>query len=242
MLTLFALSAGRRTRSGVLLLSGLLAACLALGACNRDNRSQPALPSASGPIAAQHAPAPGHVFASRAWGFRIDVPDGWAVQRGFKPSYLTNGTWKTFAAPDAQGQPIVSLVMPGSNDVSDAEIRIGASRAANEVAACNQPPAAVRPGSVAIRRIHGIRFTTFAAGDAAMSHHLKVHAYRGVRNGTCYAIDLLVFGTNPQVFDPPARPPFSDARAFAAMDAVAQTLRFTDAADQAAASAATVSR
>lgn len=242
MLTLFALSAGRWTRSGVLLLSGLLAACLALGACNRDNPGQPALPSVSGSVTAQRVPAPGHVFESSEWGFRIDVPDGWAVRRGFKPSYLANGAWKTFAAPDSQGQPIVALVMPGSNDVSDAEIRIGANRAANEVAACDRPPAALRSGSVAIRRIHGLRFTTFAAGDAAMSHHLEVHAYRGVRNGACYAIDLLVFGTNPQVFDPPARSPFSDARAFAAMDAAAQTLRFTDAANQAAASAATVSR
>jgi hypothetical protein len=58
-----------------------------------------------------------------------------------------------------------------------------------------------------------------------MSHSLDVHSYRAVRRGACYAIDLLVYGTNPQVFDPPATPPFSRAEAFARMRSVLASLR-----------------
>jgi hypothetical protein len=65
-----------------------------------------------------------------------------------------------------------------------------------------------------------------------------VHAFRAVHDGACYAIDLLVFGVNPEVYDPPATPPFSDARAFDAMRAVIRTFAF----DQSAASASTAAR
>lgn len=117
--------------------------------------------------------------------------------------------------------------MPGSNHVTDAEIRIGASHAPDAVTGCLQPPAAVRPGTVAHRQIGGIDFTSFEAADAAMSHRLLVHGYRTVHGGTCYAIDLVVFATNPQVYDPPARPPFGDDEAFARMQPVLDSFRFT---------------
>lgn len=179
---------------------------------------------------------------SDAWGVRIDVPPGWTVRHEFRSGYLANNAWKSFAAPDADGEPVVALIMPGSNAITDAEIRIGASRNAREVHRCTTPPSAVRPGSVAARSVNGITFTTFDAADAAMSHHLTVHAWRAVHHGACYAIDLLVFGANPEVYDPPATPPFDDAQAFDAMRKVVQTLRFVEPQNQAAASASTTSR
>lgn len=182
------------------------------------------------------------IFVSEAWRFRIDVPPGWTVRRDFRSSQLANGTWKSFAPPDSHGQPVLALTVPGSDKIKDAEIRIGASRAAKEVHGCTTPPPAVRPGSAATRHINGVAFTTFEAADAAMSHRLDVHAYRTVHDGACYAIDLLVFGVNPAVYDPPAAPPFSDAHAFAAMRGALQSLRFMQPADQPAASASTVSR
>jgi hypothetical protein len=97
-------------------------------------------------------------------------------------------------------------------------------------------------GSVATERINGIEFTTFEAADAAMSHHLHVHAYRTVRDSACYAIDLVVFGVNPQVYDPPATPPFSDAHAFDAMRAVLRSLAFEQPAGQSTANASTAAR
>ena len=183
-----------------------------------------------------------NTFVSEAWNFRIDVPPGWTVRRDFQSSYLADGAWKSFASPDSHGQPVAALSVPDSNKITDAEIRIGASRDAKEVHGCTTPPTAVRPGSVATRIINGVTFTTFEAADAAMSHHLDVHAFRTVRNGACYAIDLLVFGVNPAAYDPPATPPFSDTHAFEAMDDALRSLRFSEPADQPAASASTVSR
>ena len=188
------------------------------------------------------APEASPAFVSQAWGFRIDVPSGWTLRRNFQSSYLTNDAWKTFAAPGSQGEPVLSLTVPGSNHITDAELRIGVSRAPAEVQRCTTPPSAMRAGSIATQRINGVPFTTFEAADAAMSHHLTVHAWRVVHGGACYAIDLLVFGVNPQVYDPPATPPFSDAKAFAAMRAVIQTFRFEQPTSQPAANASTAAR
>lgn len=220
----------------------LMASCTALFACsdggtNNTPPSQPVMPAAT-----SSAPESSHAFVSNAWSFRIDKPPGWTLRRDFQSSYLANGAWKTFAAPESQGKPILSLTVPGSNQITDAEIRIGASRDPAEVQYCTAPPSAVRAGSVATQRIHDIPFTTFEAADAAMSHHLTVHAWRVVHDGACYAIDLLVFGVNPQVYDPPATPPFSDAHAFDAMRAVIRTFAFERPAGQSAANASTATR
>lgn len=187
-------------------------------------------------------PAASPAFVSRAWGFHIDVPRNWTVARDFRSSYLANGAWKTFAAPQSRGEAIVSLTVPASNQVTAAEIRIGASRDPAEVTACTAPPPTVRPGSIAVRNLNGIAFTTWEAADAAMSHHLDVHAFRVVRAGACYAIDQVVFGVNPQVYDPPATPPFSDAEALDSMQRVMQTFRFAASADQPAPSTSTAAR
>lgn len=203
----------------------LVASCVLANACSHAA-------SDAGPGAVSIAP-PGTTAIPGATrnrvdagpGFHLDAPPGWAVQHDFKSDYFGNDGWKTDAAPGSRGRPLMALRMPGSNDVTDAEIRIGASSDANEVAHCTTPPPQARDAGT--ERLAGTDFTTFESGDAAMSHHLDVHAYRVIHGGACYAIDLLVFGTNPQVFDPPATPPFSDAQAFAAMHEVLESFRFS---------------
>jgi len=237
---------GRRPSAGIRL-AWLLTSCAALVACSGDDTGNAPTPQSAAttpPVIASAAPTPQSrkIFVSDAWGFRIDVPPGWAIRHDFRSSYLANGAWKAFAAPDSQGEPVVSLTMPGSDRITDAEIRIGASRAAAEVHRCTTPPSAVRPGSLATQRINGVTFTTFEAADAAMSHHLDVHAYRTVHNDACYTIDLVVFGVNPDVYDPPVAPPFSGARAFDEMRAVIQGLRFVERNRQAAPSSSTTLR
>jgi len=46
-----------------------------------------------------------------------------------------------------------------------------------------------------------------------MSHYVSAGSYRAVHNGACYAIDLVVAGTRPDVYDPPRTPPFSQQEA-----------------------------
>lgn len=184
-------------------------------------------------------------FAASQWDFSIGHPAGWRVTRDFRGGYLASDTWKTYASPGSHGTPVVALAVPGSNHVTAAEIRIGASQSPEEVARCTKPPTAVRAGSVGQVTINGAHFTGFDAGDAAMSHFLDVRSYRTVHDGACYAIDLVVYGTNPQVYSPTATPPFTREQAFAQMQQVLQGFRFTAIAPpgrQQTASASTASR
>ena len=201
----------------------VLASALSLCACN-DSR-QPVDPTAA--VAPSASESNRQVLESSRFGFRIEYPKGWTAQRDFRGSYLANGTWKTYAAPGSQGTPVAALVVPGSNDITDAEVRIGVSRAPEDVQACSTAPSSLREGSTDREHIDGADFIRFDAGDAAMSHYLDVHSYRAVHAGACYAIDLLVYGTNPQVYDPPATPPFSKQQAFTAMRDVLRTFHFT---------------
>lgn len=209
----------RACQGPIVVMAGVLALCVC-GSSQRD-------PDATAAIAPSESAKDRQVLESATFGFRIEYPKAWMTRREFRGSYLANGAWKTYAAPDSQGTPVAALVVPGSNHVTDAEVRIGVSRVPAEVQSCSTPPSSVRAGSMARERIDGADFVKFEASDAAMSHYLVVRGYRAVHEGACYALDLLVYGVNPQVFDPPAKPPFSHQQAFANMQAVLRTFRFT---------------
>lgn len=204
-----------------------LVVAVLLSGCGSGNDPR-AHESATGAPATSGAATPrGQVYRDATWRFAIDVLPGWTIRHDFESSYLANGAWKTYAGPQSQGTSVVALGVPGSDRITDAEIRIGVSKSADEVRRCTTPPDAVRAGSQGHATIGGVEFVTFAASDAAMSHHLDVQSYRVVHDGTCYAIDLLVYGVNPQVFDPPAAPPFSRDQALARMQPVLESFRFT---------------
>lgn len=207
--------AGRAGHSGGFA-AALLACACAAGAC----AGVPPPVSASTHRAAER-------YANAEWGFVIDPPRDWRASTDFSRGYLANGAWKAWAPPGSKGSPVVAFRMPGSNGITDAEIRIGASRAPEEVEGCAKPPDAIEPGTLHAGKIGGTRFTSFVATDGAMSHRMVVHGYRVVHDGACYAIDLIVFGVNPEVFDPPATPPFRDADALARMRRVLHSFRFT---------------
>lgn len=205
-----------------------LAAATLLAACAPgDNADNAHAQATRAPPAARTSGTDTPTYRDATWRFSIDPPPGWAIHHDFESSYLANGAWKTYADPQSQGTPVVALVVPGSDRITNAEIRIGVSKSAAEVSHCTAPPEAVRPGSLTREVIGGVGFVAFAASDAAMSHYLGVHSYRAVHGGACYAIDLLVYGVNPQVFDPPATPPFSREQAFTRMQSVLASFRFT---------------
>lgn len=205
--------------------------CL-LGACSAANHDD--APASAATIAGattshdSNAVALGH-FESTQYGFRIDYPAVLHASPTFDTSYLANGTWKTYADTGSTGEPVLSLTLPESNKITAGELRIGVSDDAEQVKQCREPPATLRPGSVGKANVNGIDFAHFDAGDAAMSHYLSVHSYRTVHADRCYAIDLLVIGTRPEVYDPPATPPFTHDEAFARLYKALQGLRFTSA-------------
>lgn len=203
----------------VVMLAGVVALC----ACDSPHHNA----DATAAVAPSESAKNREVLESSAFGFRVEYPKGWMARREFRGSYLANGSWKTYAAPGSQGTPVAALVVPGSNQITNAELRIGVSRAAEEVRSCAATPQSARAGSVDRERIDGADFVRFEASDAAMSHYLDVHSYRAVHEGACYALDLLVYGVNPQVYDPPVMPPFSKDHAFTAMHAVLRSFHFT---------------
>jgi len=165
------------------------------------------------------APAPAataiskSIYSDPRQGFAIPVPDGMQLRHDFQRSYLTDASWKAFAGPDTQGAPAMALVMDGSNPVTAAELRIGIGSDDEALADCLDAPASGATTTLGTTTLDGVPFTHFHAADAAMSHYLEVDGYRTVHANRCYAIDLLISGTRPEVYDPPATPPFTRTEA-----------------------------
>jgi hypothetical protein len=157
--------------------------------------------------------APQFQFADDEIGIALAPTPGFTLHRDFSRDYLSDGAWKTFATPDARGEPLVALVLEGSDKITAAELRVGTSIDSHAVVTCLDPPEGASTEAPDEVRIDGQAFRHFRAGDAAMSHYQSVDAYRSVRNERCIAIDLLIAGTRPEVYDPPATPPFDEATA-----------------------------
>ncbi len=197
----------------------LLAAVLASTGCtpspNADGTPQP---TGGDPGAAKAAvtnearPAPSlpaYAFSETPPGIALAAVPGMELRRDFTRSYLTLDGWKLFDASGSTGSPLAALVLDGSNEVTAAELRVGRSDDAGAVADCLTPPAEAT-GPVDTVDVGGVSFTHFPVGDAAMSHYVSADSYRAVQHGRCYAIDLVVAGTRPEVYDPPREPPFSN--------------------------------
>jgi hypothetical protein len=122
---------------------------------------------------------------------------------------------------------LAALVLQGSDSLTAAELRLGSSNNAGALAECTQVANSAETSRTEEVRIDGQVFHHFHASDAAMSHYLDVDAYRAVRHGHCIAIDLLVMGTRPEVYDPPRQPPFDQATAKARLQQALAAVRIT---------------
>lgn len=197
----------------------LLALGCLLAACRHGPDSDKAPKTSAGasdrPGAGSTSDPAQRSFHTARYGFTLDVAPDLQLTRGFKRGDLANSSWKAYAGPGSKGQSVVMLVLPGSNHVTAAELRIGASRDRQAVSVCTDPPSGVTRSAPVTRTLGGVTFTYFEAADAAMSHYMQTHSYRAVHAGACIAIDLVVTGTRPDVYDPPAKPPFTQAQAFA---------------------------
>lgn len=166
-------------------------------------------------------------FADQAAGVAVLPVEGFELQQHFRRSYFGGDQWKSFAGPDSVGRPLAALVLHGSNEVTAAELRLGSSNNAGALAECVQAANSAETSRTEEVRIDGQVFHHFHAADAAMSHYLDVDAYRAVRHGHCIAIDLVIVGTRPEVYDPPRMPPFDQATAKARLQQALAAVRIT---------------
>ncbi len=200
----------------------LLAAVLASTGCtpspNADGTPQPTggdpgAAKAAVTNEARAAPSlPAYAFSETPPGIALAAVPDMELRRDFTRSYLALDGWKLFDASGSKGSPLAALVLDGSNEVTAAELRLGRSDDAGAVADCLTPPAEAT-GPVDTVDVGSVSFTHFPVGDAAMSHYVSAESYRAVQQGRCYAIDLVVAGTRPEVYDPPRTPPFSNDEA-----------------------------
>lgn len=167
------------------------------------------------------------VFADEAVGVALLPVEGFDLRHDFARSYLGDDRWKSFAGPDSVGRPLAALVLQGSNEITAAELRLGSSNNAGALAECAQAANSAATSRTDEVRVDGQVFHHFHAADAAMSHYLDVDAYRAVRHGHCIAIDLLITGTRPEVYDPPRQPPFDQATAKARLQQALTAVRIT---------------
>jgi len=178
---------------------------------------------------AASAPAPQNLFRSEEYRVELAYPENGVRRVDHTTGYFNNQGWRVDAGPDQPGRQLLILQLDGSDDVTTGQLRLGVSRDPAQVRDCTQPgnAAADRRGDPVF--LGGVPFVTFQEGDAGMSHYQNVHAYRAVRDGTCYAIDLVVQGTNPQVYDPPRTPPFSQQQGFERLRRLLSGFAFSDA-------------
>ena len=162
----------------------------------------------------------------------VDYPKDEVVRvdaREAAKGYFNEGGWRVGVGPDQPGAALLVLRLKGSDEIRTGELRLGASRDEQARAGCTEPAPWARPNSVGEAELDGVAFTTFQGGDAAMNHSRQVHAWRALRDGTCFAIDLVVQGSIGQVYDPPREAPFSETRAFNDLNGLLGGIHFMDA-------------
>lgn len=181
-------------------------------------------PASAPPAGVRVAP---DAFGDSLTGLQWPAPAGMRWQRESHPQYLTPVGWSLFAPAGQGGTPLASLQLDGSNEITAAELRLGRSDDPQALAGCMRAPAEAQ-GATEPVVLAGVDFIHYHVADAAMSHYLQVDGYRGVRHGQCVAIDLVVSGTRPEVYDPPRQPPFAVEQAQARLREALAGIEWTE--------------
>ena len=158
---------------------------------------------------------PANTYVEADTGFHLRWPATFVPEARSSAAYLLPTNWRLDLRPNEPGRLLAGWVLQGSNQVLSARLRYGVSGNAKSFANCLKAGG----GGLATNQvmIGGRPFTHYRLQDADMSHFLQADADRSRYQGRCYAIDLIINGTNPQVYDPPATPPFSREQAQAAL-------------------------
>ena len=162
-------------------------------------------------------------YTNTTYGFSINYPSGLIATSTFASSYLLPSYWNIYSTEDT-GEQVVAFEYPGSNDVLSSQLRVGVSDDPAQVRTCDKFGQDV---TVSTHAINGKDFYVGTASDAAMSHFSYAKSYRIIQNGLCFAIDLVSFGTNREVYSPPRAVPFDEKLAEAELEQTVDSFTFT---------------
>lgn len=156
----------------------------------------------------------------------MDYPTSLQATHGFEKNYFMNTRWNPDAGQSVSGQGLLTLTLPKSDKLITGELRLGASKKAEAVDNCALPEDG-NSQSASSTVIDGVTFQRRNTRDAGMNHFLLRHAYRGIANGHCYAIDLVVDGTNPGVYPDNPKPPMTKKEALQRLSKLLNGLSFS---------------
>ncbi len=162
-------------------------------------------------------------YTNTTYGFSIDYPNDFIATSTFASSYLLPTYWNIYST-EGSGDEVVAIEYPDSNNVLSTELRIGVSDETSSIRACDAFDQNVATSTHAIA---GRQFFVGTDSNAAMSHFSYTKSYRIVHDGKCFALDLVSFGTNPEVYSPPKTVPFDEKTAEAAFEQVVESFVFT---------------
>ncbi|WP_423822086.1 hypothetical protein V5738_17355 [Salinisphaera sp. SPP-AMP-43] len=154
-------------------------------------------------------------------------PADLTARQGFQAGYFLDRRWNPDAQAGVPGEGLLTLTLPGSNKLMTAQLRLGASDDRQALDECRLPEEG-QAGPDASIVIDGVAFKRRDTADAAMNHFLARHAYRGVARGHCYALDLIVDGSNPGVYPDHPTPPMTRQKAFKRLTALLDGLAFAE--------------
>lgn len=164
-------------------------------------------------------------YIDESFKFKISYPSSFVVAKSFAGSYLLPTYWNVYAKDEKKGTPIVSFRVPNSDEVLMGEVRIGVTADKDEIKDCFVPPYTV---PIKKLQINGKDFSLFETSDAAMNHFSNVKSYRTIHNNQCFAVDVLIYGSNGDVYDPPKEPPFTRISAENKLEKIIQSFEFIE--------------
>lgn len=170
-------------------------------------------------------PSNSETYTNNDYNFSVLYDKSLIATTTFNLNYLALGNWSLTSQTEKNtGLNLVSIMIPGSNEITSGELRIGISADVNDLKNCLIiPQNATSSYDIAI---NSNNFKYYELNDAATSHYLNAKIYHTIHENKCYALEAIVFRTNPLVYDPPKTEPFTVDYAFAQLIPIINSFKF----------------
>lgn len=164
-------------------------------------------------------------YRNSEYGVSVSYPYIVQSWQEFRSNFFLDDRWNPDAPQGVQGKGLLTLQLPNSNKLMTGKLRLGASADVNTSNHCTLPSGGNTSRTSTVK-MDGVKFKKREIRDAAMNHFMIRRAYRGVKNQYCYAMDLVVQGTNPGVYPGHPKPPMSREQTMSQLQALLQGIKF----------------
>jgi len=146
-------------------------------------------------------------YRNDQYGFLLVIPATSTPSTTFKSFYALASNWRALTAPGSKGVGVVSIPVFSVNNNQgsaegkpfplyyDAEVRVGVSSNASDVASCLQKDAGYTSEPEQDVVLSGVTFKAYTFSDQAMMQYIKGVSYRAVHNGACFVVEQLATGS-----------------------------------------------